>query len=387
MWLVLSACTDPSTTATTGDTASPTTEPFGCTFPGAFTPVPDSRAVALDGGPLHPWGLLADPFVQKDGDRYRMWLTTVDWLGQGEPPWSGAERVMGTGYLESADGIRWDDQWIAPTSPDRQASLVLAPGAWDTLGVETVTVAAPSDGPLVLLHTGDLPSGGESGADHAIGLATSDDGLVWQRAAAPVLVPERDWETPICVDEACTSLLGGVLEPTVVVDPTTGDLRLWYAAWGVADGLFGTRMGAATSRDGGLTWDRHPDPVFAPGAPGEWDDAIVSHFHVVADPTEGFHLFYYGMALEDAYACEDLGCAFTPGWIGHAFSEDGLSWQRNPANPVLRADTAGYERWFLGGPTVSFEGDTLRMWVFTADTRQDADEFRLAIEMATATCP
>jgi hypothetical protein len=342
------------------------TEP-ACTFPSAFERHPENPVKSKSGLPFHEWGIVSDPFVMAHDGRYRIWFTSANWS---VPPWLGGEAALGTAYAESDTGLIWDDQWLRPDKSGELINLVLEPENWDSHGIETVTVTQDEEGTWMLYYSGNQKP---DGLTHAIGLATSSDGIVLQRYGdKPILEPELDWEEPVCVDfPACNTYFGGVLEPTVVRD----DLyRLWYAAWGVHDEQFGYRMGYATSEDG-YNWMRHSEPVFEGDENIQWERAIVSHFHVTPDPVVGYHLFYFGSS--PSQDCGD--CNMTPGAIGHAYSPDGIHWSRNPNNPIIP--------WTVyGGPSAIIEGNEIKLWYFTSLSEEDANQFQFDIELAIGTC-
>lgn len=314
-----------------------------CRTPGPWTRVGVTRTTA--GGHLSPLKIAADPTVIRDGDRYRMWFTNGDSL-----------KRTGVAYAESRDGLVWD-VWRA-AAPDPVMDLVVAsvPGDWDAPGVETPDVVRTPEGKYRMYYSGNrVPEGSTT---YAIGMAESDDGIAWRRAAQPVLLPENDWEQPACSGGSCTQ--GGVLEPSVLYDPAQRIYRMWYVGLGTKRDSFLTyRIGLATSPDG-VTWTRRPDPVFDLGHPGSWDEMWSSHVEVMADPRAGFHMFYFGSALKDYRE----GVEIQRGAIGHAYSADGVTWRRNPANPVLSPRAGQPDAWSVGGPTVLAEDGKLRMWYF-----------------------
>ncbi|EYF08887.1 Laminin G, sub domain 2 [Chondromyces apiculatus DSM 436] len=338
-------------------------------------------ATTANGTNLHPDDIVADPFVVFEDGRYRMWLTTVDW-SEGTV-FDATDRRMGTGYAESPDGLTWDDRHLRSARPGHRAELVLAPGAWDAEGVETVSLARDAGGSWSLFYTGDYPDGA-----HAIGFARgADDGLHWEREEAPVFVPESPWEQPVCTDPpGCTAKIGGVLEPSFLVDPDTGTQHLWYAAVHVPTADFTMSIGHA-SRQGEAPWVRAPGPVFDAGPVGAWDEVLVSHTHVIADPGGGYHLFYQGLSAAQNAQCKQEGsCPFyTPGSIGHAFSDDGLTWIRDP-EPLLVPDEAAGEGFFVGGPSALVRGDKLELFYFGIASRDDATFLRAHIGKAVADC-
>jgi hypothetical protein len=339
-----------------------------CRFPGPFARI-DVPARTAAGTHINPLRIAADPFVLRRPDGYEMWFTTND-----------SRRRLGLARATSPDGRAWS-VWRAPSGADSVTDLVLAPqpGTWDAMGVETAHVLVDADGTYRLYYTGDRPPQGSH--TFAIGLATSRDGIAWTRHPAPVLEPQHAWERPICANagnpETCRT--GGVLEPSVLFDAAAGIYRMWYAALGETPGGPRTfRIGHATSSDG-IAWTRRADPVFGPGPAGSWDSLWVSHVNVVADPGGGYHMFYFG----SAHADYQEGAPMQRGAIGHAFSADGIAWERNPANPVIARRPGNMDAWANGGPSAMFEGDRLRVWYFASRT----SAYEAEILLAEAPCP
>jgi predicted GH43/DUF377 family glycosyl hydrolase len=92
-------------------------------------------------------------------------------------------------------------------------------------------------------------------------------------------------------------------------------------------------------------------PIITPGKKGEWDSWAVMSMTVVK-VGDTFHLYYEGGLT----GCGDLQ-------IGHATSTDGLSWVKDPANPVLRPGMPG--EWDAGAtwdPFVIYEDGMFKMW-------------------------
>ncbi len=335
-----------------------------------------TQLVGPSAKPLHPFGVVSDPMIIASDGGYRMWFTATDWADD-DPIFDGGESELGIAYATSSDGLEWSDADYAP-QPGRQITLQLKPQGWDAEGVETASVVARPNGGFLLFYTGDRPP---NGLNYSIGIATSDDGTNWLKPTAPSFVAKNDWEMPVCTDPPqCSSMFGGILEPTVVFDPEMGAYRLWYAALGVLEGRLGYRMGYATSTDG-VNWERSPQPVFEPGESGTWDDEIVSHFNVIKDSTGLLHLFYFGSSV--AQSCTD--CAFTPGSIGYATSKDGIVWTRHPGNPVIRAGGPN-EPYMVGGPMAVFEGGNLRLWFFDSDSLEQANRFSLNLRSTFVSC-
>jgi len=326
-----------------------------CRFPGPFARVDAPIRHAAGGGPLSPLQIVADPSVVRLGPgRYRMWFTNAD----------SRERT-GIAQADSIDGLAFTP-WRDMAVRDGIMDLAMAPPAngWDGPGAETANVLRGPDGQWRMYYTGNRPPVGS--VHYAIGLATSTDGLRWTRRDRPVLEPLARWERPTCGDPAAPSSCrtGGVLEPSVLFDPAMGRYRMWYVGLGEPAGSFLTyRIGHATSVDG-VTWERSALPVFALGARGAWDEMWTSHVNVVADAKAGFHMFYFGSKPGDYRE----GVEIQRGAIGHAYSADGLTWTRNPANPVLSPRPGAADAWSVGGPSALSEDGKLRVWYFASPT-------------------
>jgi beta-1,2-mannobiose phosphorylase / 1,2-beta-oligomannan phosphorylase len=92
-----------------------------------------------------------------------------------------------------------------------------------------------------------------------------------------------------------------------------------------ANGPGGTSsIGYATSPDG-LTWERHGGPVLVPADP--WEGEAVMCPHVMWDDVLGCYRMWYSG-----------GAFYEPDAIGHATSEDGVTWKKEPFNPVFSPD-------------------------------------------------
>jgi len=129
-----------------------------------------------------------------------------------------------------------------------------------------------------------------------------------------------------------------------------GRLWLWYEGEST-DRV--PRIGLAFSDDGGATWTRHEAPVLEPGPPGSFDELGVGGPEVRHDGAR-FHLWYEASA--------GGGNPLVP-WrasIGHAVSEDGITWVKDEA-PVL-VPARKFEDFQLRAPAVSIEDGGYRLW-------------------------
>jgi predicted GH43/DUF377 family glycosyl hydrolase len=236
-------------------------------------------------GPGYTVQALFDCCVVPDGDRLRMWLSWRD--------------LHSIAYSESVDGIHW--------TPPRVVLEVDRSIAWEQDDVNRPHVLR-ADGRWYMWYTGQNRAEGRG----ALGLATSADGLRWERVGSgPVLEPAGGWEK------------GSVMCPHVLHE--NGRFRMWYSGGEMYEP---DALGYAESADG-IHWQRKSaDPVLR--AANGWEADRVTAACIV--PYQGAYLaFYVGFAngFEDAA-------------IGLARSTDGISgWERYPQNPIIRPGSAG----------------------------------------------
>ncbi len=183
-------------------------------------------------------------------------------------------------------------------------------GAWDSDDVWDPSVLKESSTSYQMWYTGTDAAGDEN-----IGYATSTDGASWTKhGAAPVLAAGGGWESNL------------VFKPSVVFDGVQYDM--WY----VGEDASGTdRIGYATSPDG-ITWTKHTgNPVLDVDAEGTWDD------HGVGGPSV--------LKVGSTYQMFFTGSNGVTTRIGHATSSDGVTWSKDPENPVISNGSPGSWSW------------------------------------------
>jgi hypothetical protein len=171
------------------------------------------------------------------------------------------------GYATSADGIVWVRQSDRP--------VLVSAAAWEGVAAMCPDVMWDSSRRLWKMWY----SGGEQYEPNAIGYATSNDGLHWDKHPAnPVLVPD-----PRCDWEKNRVTAAQILE-------WSG----WYYAFyiGFRD-IDHAQIGMARSKDGISGWVRHAgNPIVRP-TPGGWDsDACYKPCAVYS--AGGWKLWYNG---------------------------------------------------------------------------------------------
>ena len=248
-------------------------------------------------------GSVSIPRVLYDGRVFRMWYE------------GGNATTTGIGYANSTDGIIWR-KYPAPIL------LPGAVGAWDSSAVALGSVIW--NGTLFLMwYSGSSPVTFPNGA---FGLATSPDGITWNKYDGnPVLRPSA-------------------IDQKYMTDPYVISLNLTYNMWYVGRSASDpasseiTRIIYATSFNG-ITWNKWPSSVLAPTInPNSWDSASVYSPSVVFDGSV-FGMWY--SALSQSVAGPRIGFAKSP---------DGATWTRSSLNPILSPgppgtwDSAGVEQ-------------------------------------------
>jgi hypothetical protein len=231
---------------------------------------------------------------------YRMWYEAVE---------DDGTITTTVAYATSTDGTSWTKYGSNPLFTTSQG--------WELdEEVSPNTVLWDPDAAVFKMwyHAESNAAGGE----RKIGYATSSDGLAWTKYVS----------NPVLGLGGASAFDETSVHDVRVVRVSATDYRMWYmgrASTGVLN------VGYATSADG-ISWTKYgSNPVFGLGTSGAWDDERLMGFTVIAlnDMTE-FHAWYIG----GNQAAGGIDA------VGHARSNDGITWTRNPLNPVL-SDATG----------------------------------------------
>ncbi|PLX07456.1 MAG: hypothetical protein C0596_11010 [Marinilabiliales bacterium] len=114
-------------------------------------------------------------------------------------------------------------------------------------------------------------------------------------------------------------------QPTVLFEE--GTIKMWYA--GVGNDMK-ARLCYATSTDG-INWTKH-GVVMEVGGDGEWDRGWIDTPEVLKVP-DGYYLSYYGDTIQQV--------AETNSAMGSAYSADGITWTKDPENPIFTKSEIG----------------------------------------------
>ena len=99
--------------------------------------------------------------------------------------------------------------------------------------------------------------------------------------------------------------------------------------------------------------DYEGNPVLPPADPDEWD-ARGRAVDCVIDVNGTYHMYYHANTTANAFGDFD---------IGHATSADGVTWELDPANPVVtRGADGAWDDDSVHTPAVIHDGTEFRMW-------------------------
>lgn len=275
---------------------------------------------------------ISDCWVLKEGSTYKMWYTCG---GFNYPP----DTLMRSRicYATSTDGISWDKYTANPVLD------ISYSGAWDSLGVETVSIIIDEDASASERYKMWYAGQYFNSFRYEIGYAFSPDGINWTKHSNPVLAvgDSTEWDN-------------GFLEgPTVIKD--AGIYKMWYCGYDVTVDGSGTdgkaNLGYATSTDG-INWIKYAgNPIITTGI-NSWDSIYVQDPHVIKEGSE--YRMWYGGGSNDTYYDQQ---------VGYATSTDGISWVKSPLNPVLtRGNSGDWDEILSSFPSVINDGGNYKMW-------------------------
>jgi hypothetical protein len=279
-------------------------------------PVLRFRTEGVDDPSGYKYALDPTLLVDQNG-LYHMWFTSLAY-GYGTS-FCMSEAI-------STDRVRWFTYFKNPVFGYGP------PGTFDERGIRPQSVIKDSTG-YKMYFVGFTNEG-----DHAVGLATSADGITWIRHPAnPILDggPPGTWDS-LKISSASVYFDGS-------------SYTLWYT--GENGGRPG--IGLATSPDG-ISWTKYPgNPILVPGPPGDWDDESVEKAKVI-NVENMFYMFYAGNAISPVVNAFHIGCAF---------SADGIHWTKYGGNPVLQIGNApDWDGMSLQTTGVIYEDGRFHLW-------------------------
>jgi predicted GH43/DUF377 family glycosyl hydrolase len=191
-----------------------------------------------------------------------------------------------TGLATSTDGVHW---------VKHPQAVLSTGGAWDTQYIAANGAAIEWNHKILYLYQGQDAKG-----TTRIGLATSDNGLHFDKAASPVLDvgSEHAWDSK------------AVGDPYLIA--RNGVLYLYYLGM---DEHNIQRLGVAKSTDGKHWTKFSGNPILDVGAAGSFDE------NGLGEPSVVFSAPFYYMIYTGRDANENRN-------LGYAVSSDGVSWKK-----------------------------------------------------------
>lgn len=221
---------------------------------------------------------IAQCVVLFDEGIYRMWYYGADYLG------SGTGNIL---YAISNDGLNWNPYSGNP---------VMVPGnfgTWDSYNVQPCAVLK-ENGIFKMYYTGYSDVYGT----WSIGLATSIDGINWDKYPSPILVPSNYWDYQLVASS---------------IVKLNGSYYLYYTGRNMPNYL----VGVAVSTDG-INFTKYPgNPILSNTQ--QWEANGVLDANVIND--NGILKMVY---------MNSTGSGF-----GIATSSDGLNWTKINNNPFF----------------------------------------------------
>jgi hypothetical protein len=210
-----------------------------------------------------------------------------------------------------------------------------APGTWESYGAFNPFVLDDgSELKMWYASVTGLPY------DEKTGLATSSDGLEWEKEASNPVLPgiPGTWQ-------------GRVNGCSVLREAESG-YTMWYAGLRYGDNY--SAIGRGSSPDG-IVWNPGENPVLAPGAP--WEGTMLAWPQVRFDGST-YHMWYTGGLTTNSLA------------IGYATSPDGITWRKYPGNPIINAAADSSFGAYFGSVTFDRRTGTYEMWHTSARSSQ-----------------
>ena len=235
------------------------------------------------------------------------------------------------GYTESSDGITWNQ-------PFKDAVLQLGnPGKWDDEAVEVGGILY-ENGNYLMYYTGSQSSDG----NWNIGMATSADGIHWEKVPQPVLYADNK-EFQLHVDD---------------VVKFNNSYYLYYTIRNPYSDSFYS-IGLATSSDA-IHWNKCPQNPILKGTQ-DWEGNGV-YFPSVIYNSNRFEMVYMNT----------YGNGF-----GMAYSQDGINWIKESSNPIFVTENVYNKASKISYPFYRrFEGK-YRIY-YTSDNNDGSKSIRMA---------
>ena len=241
-----------------------------------------------------------------------------------------------TGLATSSDGLKWTKQGkvLSPDASTWEGDYIAANGS-------------------VIVFDAMFYYWYQAGEPPKIGLATSTDGIVWNKHATPVLEtgPRGSW------DER------GVADPYVI--QAHGKLFMFFLG---QDRARRQRIGVAMSEDGSHWWKLRSNPILELGSRDSFDEIGLGE-PAVWTSYGRYWMLYTGRDKQEYRR------------LGLASSDNGVNWNRISGTAVLE----GQQPWnskVVCDPSVELSGERIRVWFGGGNIAHPAENLNGQIGLA-----
>ncbi|MBL1212455.1 MAG: hypothetical protein HND52_03735 [Ignavibacteriae bacterium] len=271
-----------------------------------FIDFPVNPVVERLGNNHDPFGIAASHVV-KDNDLYYMWYS------------ARAHNGKFVIYLaKSNNGVTWQIHDQGP---------VLEPGSygsWDDLSVTMAVVIKDLD-IFKMYYTGWR----DSYSKWSVGLATSQDGINWEKLPNPILsgnMITNDYKI------AATDIV-----------KSDNQYYLYYTG---KNDIYDIKIGCATSVDG-INWEKQPSPIIEPDQ--VWEENLIGNPTVIKVNSQ-FQMIYSNGSISNITG------------FGIAYSTDGINWVKDLNNPIFTEELTNENYANIGYPYLLYDVNDYKLY-------------------------
>lgn len=286
-----------------------------------WTDLENNPVLSSSGKPFDINGI-GEPIVIKINGAYKMWHSTASENGRSY-----------IGYATSADGIKWE----------HYPEPVIYPGdadAWDSLNVGPGPVIM-INGKYFMYYFGFRDKYGTWN----IGLATSTDGVEWEKYPDPVIYGGDGWDNKIAASN---------------IQKVGSKYYLYYSGktW-----LYDHKIGLAISEDG-INWVKfNRNPILGPDK--QW---------------EGYGIYWPTIIRVDSvYKMLYMNSIGGISGFGRAYSVDGINWIKSELNPVFTWKSSMVSNYRIAYPFILEDDQEYKLYYTAVNNESPVYSICLAV--------
>jgi len=284
--------------------------------------------------------IASDPAVIKEGDKYVMYYTDLDFL---DGVFKDENIRTGIARAVSDDGLNWKHEKFVVMGRE---------GEWDE-EIEASSVVK-KDSQYLLYYSG-YTHGVQFPASLAVSHSTDGKNFVRVNNGSPILEPT----------------IGGydndaIFSPVVIEDKEKFYMVYSGHCYTNCDNGYGVFLLGATSTDG-INWEKYNTPILE-SSDIKWMKEGVAESALIKGPDDRFYLFFTGLNGKERT-------------IGLAVGDSPFGPYKIQKKPLI-SKSGGFD---VLAPDVLIEGDKIRMWYLI--TKEGTDDQKYDIGYAEANWP